>query len=398
MNAPVFILPTSGPATYRGKYPARVRSVSGGATGLHVELNDGTRLWTAKGADHFADLPRVNTDLAAFRAKALPMTAEQYAALREAADLLRTRAQIAGHGRRAELEARVRAMVSAIQPDDSAYAKRNAEARRAEILAETSARLAFDPAKPFRVYNRGPWGSTCFDFPTADEARAYLSAQAERRRFATSGAAPAGPHGDSIDPLQSFIVSPDGTETLADLGWTPPAEGDRLWNRPAPALTDETPGGASAAIDGLAERAAVRLVQTRGPDGESRLVRRDNVEYHAGKAAFAAGEAQEDCPYCAGGERAARWNLGWREAAKAADEREAAEADERAAKVSPDAARALGAQSCACNLDRSANPFPADSAAGEAWDSGYSEAMADWRAERRAEIADRYGDEAADHF
>ncbi len=237
MNDPVFTLPTSGPATYRGKYPARARSVSGGATGLHVELNDGTRLWTAKGADHFADLPRVGADLSAFRARAVPMTAEQYERLREAAELLRTRAGIAGHGRRAELEARVRAMVSAIQPDDSAYAKRNAEARRREILAETSARLAFDPAKPFRVYNRGPWGSCCFDFPALAEARAYLSAQAERRAFATSGAAPAGPHGDSIDPLQSFIVSPDGTETLADLGWTPPAEGERLWNRPAPAVS-----------------------------------------------------------------------------------------------------------------------------------------------------------------
>lgn len=385
MNAPVFILPTSGPATYRGKYPTRPRSVSSGETGLHIELMNGTRLWTAKGADHFADLPRLADDCAAFLSRAVPMTAEQYAALTEAAALLRTRAGIAGHGRRAELEARVRAMVSAIQPDDSAYAKRNAEARRREILAETSARSAFDPAKPFRVYNRGPWGSCCFDFATLDEARAYLSAQAERRAFATSGAAPAGPHGDSIDPLQSFIAWADGTETLADLGWTPPANGDRLWTRPAP---PEAP-------------APVRLVQTRGPDGESRLVRRDNVEYHAGQAAHAEGVALAACPYLADGERAARWTLGWREAERDAEaRREAAdvEADERAAKVSPDAARALGAQSCACNLDRSANPFPADSAAGEAWDSGFSEELASWRAARRAEIADDYGDEAADHF
>ena len=159
MNAPVFTLPTSGPATYRGKYPNRPRTVSAGETGLHVELMDGTRLWTAKGRDHFADLPRLADDCSAFRARAVPMTAEQYERLREAAELLRTRAGIAGHGRRAELEARVRAMVSAIQPDDSAYAKRNAEARRREILAhETGNRSAFDPAKPFRVYNRGPEG------------------------------------------------------------------------------------------------------------------------------------------------------------------------------------------------------------------------------------------------
>lgn len=294
MNAPVFTLPTSGPATYRGKYPTRPRSVSSGETGLHIELMNGTRLWTAKGGDHFAKLPTLADDCAAFLARAVPMTAEQYERLREAAELLRTRAGIAGHGRRAELEARVRAMVSAIQPDDSQYAKRNAEARRAEILAhETGNRSAFDPAKPFRVYNRGPWGSCCFDFPTLAEARAYLSAQAERRAFATSGAAPAGPHGDSIDPLASFIVSPDGSETLADLGWTPPADGDRLWNRPA--------------------------APEAKPEAETaKPVRRDNVEYHAGKAAHAEGKAESDCPYMAGGDRAARWTLGFREAADAA--------------------------------------------------------------------------------
>lgn len=63
--------------------------------------------------------------------------------------------------------------------------------------------------------------------------------------------------------------------------------------------------------------APVVLVQTRGPDGESRLVRRDNCEYHAGKAARRAGEPESACPYMAGGERAARWTLGWREAAPA---------------------------------------------------------------------------------
>lgn len=42
--------------------------------------------------------------------------------------------------------------------------------------------------------------------------------------------------------------------------------------------------------------------------------RRDNVEYHAGRAARVAGEALEACPYLEGGERAARWTLGWNEA------------------------------------------------------------------------------------
>lgn len=363
MNAPVFILPTSGPATYRGKYPTRPRSVSSGETGLHIELMNGTRLWTAKGGDHFAKLPALADDCAAFLSRAVPMTAEQYERLREAAELSRTRAGIAGHGRRAELEARVRAMVSAIQPDDSAYAKRNAEARRREILAETSARLAFDPAKPFRVYNRGPWGSCCFDFPTLAEARAYLSAQAARRAFATSGAAPAGPHGDSIDPLASFIVWTAGSETLADLGWTPPAEGDRLWTAPrapdsvgvrdvadgfrvadlngngdgadesnvwetASHAEAETEARRRAALHGVdvidSTRAAWEALETareaeRAAKAETaKPVRRDNVEYHAGKAAHAAGEAETACPYMAGGDRAARWTLGFREAADAA--------------------------------------------------------------------------------
>ena len=241
-----FILPTSGPATYRGKYPARARSVSHSrAAGLHVELNDGTRLWTAKAAE----LPKCGDDMSGALAEAVPMTAEQYAELQRAAHIRREAAGLPGYDAAAEESRAI--LESILSPDE------RAETVKAELFAA--------------------YGTD----------RAELEAEAK-------AAAP------------------------------------------------------------------VRLVQTRGPDGESRLVRRDNVEYHAGKAAFAAGEAQEDCPYCAGGERAARWNLGWREAAKAAGEREAAEADERAAKVSPDAARALGAQSCACNLDRSANPFPAD--------------------------------------
>lgn len=43
-------------------------------------------------------------------------------------------------------------------------------------------------------------------------------------------------------------------------------------------------------------------------------VRRDNVEWHAGKSAHAADKPLNACPYSPGGERAARWELGWRDA------------------------------------------------------------------------------------
>ena len=114
MAALVFILPTSGPRTYRGKYPNRARMVSLGTIGLHVELNDGTRLWTAKPRDHFTDLPPCGHNMAGFLAKAVPMTDSQYGELKAASELLATRAQIAGHGRRARLEETVRAMVNRI--------------------------------------------------------------------------------------------------------------------------------------------------------------------------------------------------------------------------------------------------------------------------------------------
>lgn len=43
-------------------------------------------------------------------------------------------------------------------------------------------------------------------------------------------------------------------------------------------------------------------------------VRRDNVEYHAGRDAWAANKTKDSNPYPAGGERAARWDLGWQTA------------------------------------------------------------------------------------
>lgn len=89
--------------------------------------------------------------------------------------------------------------------------------------------------------------------------------------------------------------------------------------------------------------------------------------------------------------------LAERESAELSATAEALEREESAAPVNLDKARQLGALACDCDLPRSANPFPAGDAA-EAWDSGYSEAVAQWRAAKRAEIADSYGDAAADEF
>lgn len=113
---PIFILPTKGPATYRGKYPTRARSIGDAAMGRLVELNDGTRLWAFNYIAADWCNGRLNSDFGSCLARAVPMTESQYAELMRAAELLKGRAQIAGHGRRAELEARVREIVSAI-PD-----------------------------------------------------------------------------------------------------------------------------------------------------------------------------------------------------------------------------------------------------------------------------------------
>lgn len=241
MTAPVFILPTSGPRTYRGKYPLRFRSQSHGATGLHVELNDGTRLWSARA--HLAPTS-ANPDCSALLARAVAMTAEQYETLKAAAELLRGRAGIAGHGKREQLETRVRELVASIQPDDRQYAKRNAEAARREILAGETGR-GFDPARPFRVRNKTPQFSGSFDFATLAEARDYLAGQLARRDSVVSGAAPVGPDSNSQCPMSSFIVWAEGTETLGDMGWTPPAPGSARWI--APATVETAPEAPEAA-------------------------------------------------------------------------------------------------------------------------------------------------------
>jgi len=55
---------------------------------------------------------------------------------------------------------------------------------------------------------------------------------------------------------------------------------------------------------------AEKVANVKPATGE---VRRDNVEFHAGREAFAKGEPRH-CPYLSGGTRAARWTLGWDEA------------------------------------------------------------------------------------
>lgn len=233
MTASIFILPTAGANNYRGKYANRPRALSSGTAGLHIELNDGTRLWTARPVDHFAALPKMTDDLTDIRTRAVAMTAAQYSELKRAGELLAERVNMGGHGKRAALEARVRDIVAAIKPDDAQYAKRNAEAARRETLAGEAGR-GFDPARPFRVRNRTPQFSGSFDFATLEEARAYLSGQVARRDCVVSGAAPAGPDSNSQCPMHSFIFWADGTETLADMGWTPPPPGERRWIAPKP--------------------------------------------------------------------------------------------------------------------------------------------------------------------
>lgn len=181
----IFILPTVSPVKYRGKYPNRARSISGTAgrgTGRHIELNDGTRLWSGDDKTPEFSAGSCNDDYSAIKAAAHVMTAEQYAALREAAELSRSVVGVAGHGRRARIDEGVRALVESIKA----------------------------PAAPLKLSG----------FP------------------ATAETAPA--------------------------------------------------------------------------------VRRDNVEYHAGRDARAANATKDSNPYPADGERAARWNLGWQEACDSA--------------------------------------------------------------------------------
>ena len=84
--------------------------------------------------------------------------------------------------------------------------------------------------------------------------------------------------------------------------------------------------------------------------------------------------------------------------ALAAMQRDADEREAESTEHQPDlaACRAAGAATCHAGADRTANPFERDSDEWEAWDSGFNASVADWRARLREDVADMYGDEAAD--
>ena len=58
----------------------------------------------------------------------------------------------------------------------------------------------------------------------------------------------------------------------------------------------------------------------------------------------------------------------------------------------------MGALAFDCDITSNSNPFEPDTGEADAWGEGYAKAASQWRAQKRAEIADRYGDEAADEF
>lgn len=248
----VFILPTVSPIKYRGKYPTRARSISGSTSrnvGRHIELNDGTRLWSATDRTPEFSAGSLSDDYASVKARAVPMSAGHYEKLKEAGLLARTRIEIAGHGRRERLEADVRAIVVAIQPEPAAPAP---------APVHSGADIA----------NAAPLCPSCAN---------YGAAQGD---CATCWSGPAAPKASQ--------------------------HASHFWQHDA--KTDEHCRDCGATWDG--NRAAAPC---KGPTAPA-PVRRDNVEYHAGRVAMLAGKPESDCPYLAGGERAARWALGWGEA------------------------------------------------------------------------------------
>lgn len=261
MQSVFMILPTHGSLPYRGKYPTRARSVSCGATGLHVELNNGLRLWSY-GAK-LRELPRVGHDFAQALESAAAMSAEQYAALCEAAELSRKAPEgatnVARTIARAEKAAAIRDKLESILAP-------------APAAPETLAERAGINVRPVMSDN-GP----------AFEAAPVLIAETARARYWRTQA--------------GFVSTLPGAELTADTG-AGYARLDALMR---------LKGESAETIDSTLRAEVLRLEQAG-------RVRRDNVEYHAGRAAFEAGQVPAAMPYSEGGERAARWNLGYREA------------------------------------------------------------------------------------
>jgi ribosome modulation factor len=147
----VFILPTSGSIKYRGKYPNRARHLSGytsGPTGRHIELNDGTRLWSATDRTPEFSAGSLNDDYTAIRAKAVPMTDAQYATLKEAAEIARSVVGVAGHGRRARIDAQAREIACSITAPAPAIAEPEAPAVRRDNVEFHAGSKAFADGVP----------------------------------------------------------------------------------------------------------------------------------------------------------------------------------------------------------------------------------------------------------
>lgn len=87
------------------------------------------------------------------------------------------------------------------------------------------------------------------------------------------------------------------------------------------ARRDAEAGAPSLSLDNMSREAPEDTAAYVEPDAKAKIVRRDNVEYHEGRDAFAAGKRVGDNPYQdregMTDSRFARWNLGWHDAATA---------------------------------------------------------------------------------
>ncbi len=333
----VFVLPTRGATPYRGKYPTRFRSQSHGAGGLHVELNDGTRLWCVSAA---LAPSAANPDCAALLARAVPMTAAQYETLREAAALLRTRAQFAGRGPRQRVEDQAAALLATIKAP-------------APLCPACDAMGAAQGTCP-----------ACYSAPvSAITESGLLDIQAELRAGERETAAPA-----PAEPAAPTVI--DMTPTWAEIVPTLvllATDGDAKGR--AYAMGELVRLGTIA--DDLKTRRDVRAATKAGDmsDGETAAQR---------------GAAPTACPYDSGSGRAAHWLTGYAMAAHEARE----VTDRLPAPATASQARHEGAQAAAADEGRDACPYPDGTDLSEAWHDGYSAECASYRAQRRADADD----------
>lgn len=174
----LFTLPTTGRTSYRGRYPFRVRSVSySKAAGLHVELNNGTRLWTMHPAAlphiNAPELPRAGTGFETCAGQAVPMTSAQYAVLLSAAEIRRTITGLQSGSPEGEQSRAMLLQLSA----PMAPAPESEAAERAEsclILGEAEASAAPETGAPFNVVD-GSGAFRCGSYARRDIAESALA-------------------------------------------------------------------------------------------------------------------------------------------------------------------------------------------------------------------------------